>query len=214
MSRYRWTILALGTVAQASYSAVFLGIPVMAPQFRDEYGLSLPASRRRARRDQHRLGRDAPALGAPHGQARRARRSRLGSRAGLMRARGRRLHLRLRGAGPDARVRGRRRRQRERRERACGHELVPPGGEGVRARHPADRPAARRSRSGAGAPADRGRGRDEGRAARARGGVPGDRDQPVRSGCARRRPKRAKPSGTSSTRSGMPACGGWRSAAA
>jgi len=43
VSRYRWTILALGTVAQASYSAVFLGIPVMAPQFRDEYGLSLPA---------------------------------------------------------------------------------------------------------------------------------------------------------------------------
>ena len=41
MSRYRWTILALGTIAQASYSAVFLGIPVMAPQLRDEYGLSL-----------------------------------------------------------------------------------------------------------------------------------------------------------------------------
>ncbi len=41
MSRYRWTILALGTVAQASYSAVFLGIPVLAPQLRDEYELSL-----------------------------------------------------------------------------------------------------------------------------------------------------------------------------
>jgi nitrate/nitrite transporter NarK len=41
VSRYRWTILALGTVAQASYSAVFLGIPVLAPQFRDEYGLTL-----------------------------------------------------------------------------------------------------------------------------------------------------------------------------
>ncbi|MGH3041509.1 MAG: MFS transporter [Gaiellaceae bacterium] len=41
MSSYRWTILALGTVAQASYSAVFLGIPVLAPQLRDEYGLSL-----------------------------------------------------------------------------------------------------------------------------------------------------------------------------
>jgi sugar phosphate permease len=41
VSRYRWTILALGTVAQASYSAVFLGIPVLAPQLRDEYGLSL-----------------------------------------------------------------------------------------------------------------------------------------------------------------------------
>jgi MFS family permease len=42
VSRYRWTILALGTLAQASYSAVFLGIPVMAPQLRDEYELSLP----------------------------------------------------------------------------------------------------------------------------------------------------------------------------
>ena len=41
MSRYRWTILALGTAAQWSYSAVFLGIPVLAPHLRDEYGLSL-----------------------------------------------------------------------------------------------------------------------------------------------------------------------------
>lgn len=41
MSRYRWTILALGTVAQASYSAVFLGIPVIAPQLRAHYGLTL-----------------------------------------------------------------------------------------------------------------------------------------------------------------------------
>ncbi|MGH3037715.1 MAG: MFS transporter, partial [Gaiellaceae bacterium] len=41
MSRYRWTILALGTVAQASYSAVFLGIPVLAPELRDQYGLTL-----------------------------------------------------------------------------------------------------------------------------------------------------------------------------
>jgi sugar phosphate permease len=41
VSRYRWTILALGTVAQASYSAVFLGIPVLAPELRDQYGLSL-----------------------------------------------------------------------------------------------------------------------------------------------------------------------------
>ena len=41
MSRYRWTILALGTAAQASYSAVFFGIPVIAPQLRGEYGLTL-----------------------------------------------------------------------------------------------------------------------------------------------------------------------------
>jgi sugar phosphate permease len=41
VSRYRWTILALGTAAQWSYSAVFVGIPVLAPQLRAEYGLSL-----------------------------------------------------------------------------------------------------------------------------------------------------------------------------
>lgn len=41
MSRYRWVILTVGTGAQASYSAVFLGIPVIAPQLRSEYGLSL-----------------------------------------------------------------------------------------------------------------------------------------------------------------------------
>lgn len=41
MSSYRWTILAVGTAAQASYSAVFLGIPVLAPQLREEYGLGL-----------------------------------------------------------------------------------------------------------------------------------------------------------------------------
>ena len=42
MSRYRWTILALGTSAQAAYSATFLGIPVLAPALRAEYGLTLP----------------------------------------------------------------------------------------------------------------------------------------------------------------------------
>jgi sugar phosphate permease len=41
VSRYRWTILALGTAAQASYSAVFLGLPVLAPELRAEYDLSL-----------------------------------------------------------------------------------------------------------------------------------------------------------------------------
>lgn len=41
MSRYRWTILALGATAQASYAAVFLGLPVLAPALRAEYGLSL-----------------------------------------------------------------------------------------------------------------------------------------------------------------------------
>jgi MFS family permease len=42
VSRYRWTILALGTGAQAAYSAVFLGVPVLAPALRAEYGLTLP----------------------------------------------------------------------------------------------------------------------------------------------------------------------------
>jgi sugar phosphate permease len=42
VTRYRWTILALGTGAQAAYSAVFLGIPVLAPALRAEYGLTLP----------------------------------------------------------------------------------------------------------------------------------------------------------------------------
>jgi sugar phosphate permease len=42
VSRYRWTILALGTGAQAAYSATFLGIPVLAPALRAEYGLTLP----------------------------------------------------------------------------------------------------------------------------------------------------------------------------
>jgi sugar phosphate permease len=42
VSRYRWTILALGTGAQAAYSGVFLGIPVLAPALRTEYDLTLP----------------------------------------------------------------------------------------------------------------------------------------------------------------------------
>ena len=42
MGRYRWTILALGTGAQAAYSGVFLGIPVLAPALRTEYALTLP----------------------------------------------------------------------------------------------------------------------------------------------------------------------------
>ena len=41
MARYRWTILALGTGAQTAYSAVFLGIPVLAPALQQEYDLGL-----------------------------------------------------------------------------------------------------------------------------------------------------------------------------
>jgi MFS family permease len=39
--RYRWTILALGTGAQTAYSAVFLGVPVLAPALQREYDLGL-----------------------------------------------------------------------------------------------------------------------------------------------------------------------------
>jgi len=41
VARYRWTILALGTGAQTAYSAVFLGIPVLAPALQNEYDLDL-----------------------------------------------------------------------------------------------------------------------------------------------------------------------------
>ena len=41
MRQYRWTILALGTGAQTAYSAVFLGIPVLAPALQREYDLDL-----------------------------------------------------------------------------------------------------------------------------------------------------------------------------
>ena len=41
-SRYRWAILAGGVVAQASFSAVLLGLPAIAPAVRHGYGLTLP----------------------------------------------------------------------------------------------------------------------------------------------------------------------------
>jgi MFS family permease len=41
VSRYRWTILALGAAAQGSYAAIFLGLPVLAPALQAEYDLSL-----------------------------------------------------------------------------------------------------------------------------------------------------------------------------
>jgi sugar phosphate permease len=40
-SSYRWVVLAVGTAAQASVSAVFLGVAVLAPQLRARYGLTL-----------------------------------------------------------------------------------------------------------------------------------------------------------------------------
>jgi sugar phosphate permease len=42
LPRYRWTILAAGVVAQASFSAIFFGLPALAPAVREHYGLSLP----------------------------------------------------------------------------------------------------------------------------------------------------------------------------
>ena len=38
---YRWAVLAAGTAAQASASAVGIGLPVLAPVLRDEYSLSV-----------------------------------------------------------------------------------------------------------------------------------------------------------------------------
>ncbi|MDQ3857749.1 MAG: hypothetical protein M3327_04760, partial [Actinomycetota bacterium] len=40
-SPYRWTILAVGVLAQASFSAVFFGLPVLAPALRSQFDLSL-----------------------------------------------------------------------------------------------------------------------------------------------------------------------------
>jgi sugar phosphate permease len=39
--RYRWAVLAAGTLAQATYAASFLGLAVLAPALRARYGLSL-----------------------------------------------------------------------------------------------------------------------------------------------------------------------------
>jgi sugar phosphate permease len=40
--RYRWAILGAGVVAQASFSAILLGLPSIAPAIRQGYGLTLP----------------------------------------------------------------------------------------------------------------------------------------------------------------------------
>ena len=39
--RYRWAVLAGGTVAQASFAAITLGLPVLAPALRNDFSLSL-----------------------------------------------------------------------------------------------------------------------------------------------------------------------------
>jgi sugar phosphate permease len=38
---YRWTILGAGVVAQASFSAIFFGLPAIAPEIRSHYSLTL-----------------------------------------------------------------------------------------------------------------------------------------------------------------------------
>jgi sugar phosphate permease len=40
--RYRWTILGAGVVAQASFSAIFFGLPAIGPEIRTDYDLTLP----------------------------------------------------------------------------------------------------------------------------------------------------------------------------
>jgi sugar phosphate permease len=41
VSRYRWLVLAAGTAAQTSFSAVIVGLPVLAPTLKDVHDLSL-----------------------------------------------------------------------------------------------------------------------------------------------------------------------------
>jgi sugar phosphate permease len=41
VSRYRWLVLTAGTAAQTSFSAVIVGLPVLAPSLRDAHSLSL-----------------------------------------------------------------------------------------------------------------------------------------------------------------------------
>ena len=40
-SGYRWVVLAVGTFAQASFAAVNIGLPALAPALRSHYSLSL-----------------------------------------------------------------------------------------------------------------------------------------------------------------------------
>src|SRR5262249_6567239 len=40
-ARYRWAVLAAGTFAQASFSASSVGLPVLGPTLKSDYGLTL-----------------------------------------------------------------------------------------------------------------------------------------------------------------------------
>ena len=39
--RYRWAVLAAGTLSQTSFSALAIGLPVLVPTLREEYDLTL-----------------------------------------------------------------------------------------------------------------------------------------------------------------------------
>src|SRR5512147_1104529 len=40
-SRYRWVVLTVGTIAQATVAVVLFSVAVLAPELRDEFGLTL-----------------------------------------------------------------------------------------------------------------------------------------------------------------------------
>ena len=79
-SRYRWTVLAAGTLAQSSFAAIGVGLPAIAPAIRDTFGLSLAEVG--AVLSSHWLGTLVTLLpvGLPDRQGRRADRARGGAR--------------------------------------------------------------------------------------------------------------------------------------
>ena len=123
--RYRWTVLAVGTTAQATFSVFTIGLPVMLPEVRSEYGLTLA---------QTGLLLAAANVGTmlgmlPWGVAadRVGERWVVGVRArgGGGRDAGRGRSVELRWALRAARARRARRRERRRGERPRRHALVP-----------------------------------------------------------------------------------------
>src|SRR4029079_525784 len=43
--RYRWVVLAAGTLAQATFSATSVGLPALSPTLKSDYGLTLTETR-------------------------------------------------------------------------------------------------------------------------------------------------------------------------
>ncbi len=151
--RYRWAVLAAGTIAQTSFSALAIGLPVLVPTLREEYGLS--------------LGQIGVLLGAewvgalvtmlPWGIAadRFGERDRARARSRRLRGipRRRRVRARLPLAHPAARTRRRGGRERELGQRARGHALVRGRRARACARRAADGGPARWAHRGARRPA-------------------------------------------------------------